>query len=419
MYCVMKNIYFKQNLKASSLTNAIFLCLMISIFCGCLVLIAHYQNMLNQKLEIEENLINNNTSCFHYFLSNIDKLEPNKSVQIDIFEDGILSFGLKKSWGFYDVLICKTVFKKDSAFSIALVGKNQDLKNRLALFVTDYNKPLKVSGNNNFIGDLKVPYGRVEQGYIGDFNNKLVSVIGDQKQSEKQIPKINKDLNLIDLNFKTLPISFYQDSVIFNSFKNETIKIDLTDINQLGDTKIKGNFILSSKKAIKISNTTQLEDVLIIAPKVVIKSGFKGNIQIIADQNVVIEENVNLKYPSSVYLKNDTNESIVTIGKKSKIAGGIVLTGNTLKGALKRKLIIQESAKIIGDVYCYGATQLQGEVIGTLYADKMFLKTETSDYENVIVNGNVNRDSLPKKFIRLPLFNTINKTSNYSVIKKL
>ncbi len=409
---------FKQNLKASSLTNAIFLCLMISIFCGCLVLIAHYQNMLNQKLEINEKLINTNKSSFDYFLANTEKLEPFKFKEIDLFEEEIPSFGLKKSWGFYDVLICKTRFKKDSVFSVALIGQNQDVKNKLALFVTDYDKPLKVSGESDFNGNLKVPNGRIEQAYIGDTKSNSVSILGSQEQSDSQIPKINKDLSLIDKDFKTVSISFFKENLVFNSFKDETIRIDVTGVSQLNNIEIKGNFILFSQRTITISNTTQLEDVLIIAPNVIVKSGFEGNIQIIAEQNVEIEEEVYLKYPSNIYVKNDTNESIVKIGKKSKIAGGIVVTGSTLKGALKRRLVIEESAIIIGDVYCYGATQLQGEIIGTIYTDKFFLKTKTADYENVIVNGTINRDSLPNNFIRLPLFNTLNKKSNYSVIKK-
>lgn len=414
----MNKLKSKQNLKASSLTNAIFLCLMISIFCGCLVLIAHYQNMLNQKLELNEKLININKCSFDYFLANIEKLDLFKFHEIDLFEEEIPSFGLKKSWGFYDVLICKTRFKKDSVFSIALIGQNQDVKNRLALFATDYDKPLKISGESDFNGDLKVPNGRVEQAYVGDTKSNSVSVLGSQEQSDKQIPKISKDLSLIDKDFKTVPISFFKDSTVFNSFKDKTIKIDITDVNQLSNTKIKGNFILFSQRTITISSSNQLEDILVIAPNVIVKSGFEGNIQIIAEQNVEIEDDVYLKYPSSIYVKNDTNESIVTIGENSKIAGGVVVTGSTLKGALKRRLVIEESATIIGDVYCYGATQLQGEIIGTIYTDKFFLKTKIADYENVIVNGSVNRDSLPNNFIRLPLFNSFNKKSNYSVIKK-
>jgi len=73
---------------------------------------------------------------------------------------------------------------------------------------------------------------------------------------------------------------------------------------------------------------------------------------------------------------------------------------------------------VYGTVYCFGRTQLQGSVFGTVYTDRFFLNTESSNYENVILNGAINRDSLPKEFIVLPLFNDPNYKENYDLVKE-
>ena len=138
-----------------------------------------------------------------------------------------------------------------------------------------------------------------------------------------------------------------------------------------------------------------------------------------ATKGVHIDREVELHYPSSIYINNDDDENTlqVYIGTNSILAGGIVLTGDSYRSSLNRLVTIDESAKVIGDVYCYGKTQLKGKVIGTVYTERFYLKTAASIYENYIVNGEVNKPALPEEFIGLPLF--ITENSNYELIKEL
>ena len=85
------NTFFKHitssssNIKASSLVNAIFICVIISIFCGCLVLISHYQNILNNQLNEQENTIYRNNSAFSYFINKIDFEEHYSKAELFIY----------------------------------------------------------------------------------------------------------------------------------------------------------------------------------------------------------------------------------------------------------------------------------------------------------------------------------------------
>ena len=418
-----KNVTYRvckeKYIKASSLINAIFICLIISIFCGCLVLISHYQNVLNNQLYDHEDLIYRNGSAFNYSINNIESISYNKIETIDVFEDGISSDIQKKNWGFYDVLVCKTNFKNDTITKVALIGQKENTNSNIALYVTDYDKPLKLSGKTKILGQIKIPNGRTEQAYINGQKGNAIQIKGTQLKSGNKLPKIEKSI-FIDIA-KTKPIllnTFNKHPIIINTFNEITKIIDLTGIKELNNIVCKGNIVLTSKNELKIANTAKLNDVIIMAPSVYIMRGFKGNIQIIAKDSVYVDEHVSLRYPSSIYIKNDSDKASIIINNNTIIAGGIVIDGDTFSGALNRSLTIHEKATVIGNVYCYGKTQLEGQVIGSIYTDKFFLKTKSSNYENVILNGLINRDSLSEHFIELPLFKNNLNEREYAVVKE-
>ena len=407
----------KAHYKASSLSNAIFLCLIISIVCGSLVLISHYQNVLNDKLEMSNHLISRNDSAFNHYMNNLETLAFNEETSLDVFDDGIYSFAEKKNWGFYDILIIKTIFKNDTISKIALVGEKKNDNDNLVLYATDYDKPLKLSGKTTIYGNQKVPNGKTEQAYINNQIGNDVVIRGKQRKSEDRLPKIDKTINMNIGNYEVVSIGSIEEDVFINGFEKETKVVDLNGVANLGDVTYKGNLILTSKRPIEIEATAILNDVLLIAPKVTIDSGFMGNIQIMAKEEVVVNEKAMLMYPSSIYVKNDIDSVSVNIKKGSKLAGGIVIDGNTYQGALRRKLTIGKEATVIGDVYCYGNTQVEGEIIGSIHSDRFFLKTKSSSYENVILNAIINRDSLPKDFVGLPLFENKGNKKEYVSIK--
>lgn len=408
----------KLLLKASSLINAIFVCIIVSAFCGCLVLISYYQNTLNNKLSSREDLINRNISSFNYFLNNSESIEYNKVKEIDVFDDGIKSYLEKKNWGFYDILVSKTVFKIDTITKIALVG-NIKTSDNFVLYVTDYDKPLKLSGNTKIIGDIKIPNAKTEQAYINGQKGNSIEIKGNQSKSDDKLPKITKDthLNVSDLAHFSID-KFNNKTAITNRFDTYTKVIDLNNTSSLRDITLKGNFILLSRNELEIDRSAKLSDVVIIAPQVKINSGFKGNIQIVSKEKVIVEENVSLLYPSSIYIKNDTDAVLVEIKSNSTIVGGIVINGNTYTNSLERKLTIEEGSTVVGNIYCYGSTQLKGNVIGSLYTDRFFLETDASNYENVVLNGSINKKTLPNNFVELPLFSSTLDKKRYAVIKE-
>ena len=329
----------KRHLKGASLTNAIFICVIISIFSGCLVLISHYQNILNATLYMQEDLLSKNENAFIYFINNSESIPYNKVQEQDIFEDGILSYFEKRNWGFYDILICETIFKNDTISKIALVGQKNKTQNAIALYVTDYDKPLKLSGKTKILGDIKIPNGKTDYAYINGQRGNSIKLIGRQLKSNDKLPKTEKEISLDVSNLPNLDInSFNEEPVFINRFDNPTKVINLDRTPALKNITCKGNLVLFSNNELEIGPSITLNDVIVMAPTVKIKSGFKGNIQIIAKQEVIVEENVSLMYPSSIYIKNDSHPVSVQINEHSMLVGGIVIDGNTYNNSSERKL---------------------------------------------------------------------------------
>ena len=408
-----------MNLKSASLINAIFVCLMVSIISSGLISISYYHKMFENKLESLEAHINRNESALNYYLNNKELVNSEGGIhEFDLFDDGIVSHVKKKSWGFYDVVTCKTEHKTDSIRKTVLVGYGNNKSKQLALYLTDYDKALKLSGATQITGTMFVPNGRTELAYINGNKGNSVVLKGSQKESKNRLPKLDKDVSIEVERYPFLTINALKEKAdLVNAFDAPTKVLDFRGIEHVKDVSFKGNFILYSNSVLSINASAVLEDIIVKAPVVNIAAGFKGTVQIIADTQVVVEDNVVLRYPSSIYIKNDEEDVSVVLNGNSKVLGGIVIHGNTYNNSLQRQLTISKDAMLIGDIYCYGRLQLDGSVLGSVYTDRFTLKTKSSSYENTILNGKIDNSKLPAFFVRLPLFNRAIDKSAYEVIK--
>ncbi|PHS04929.1 MAG: hypothetical protein COA88_13025 [Kordia sp.] len=405
-------------LKASSLLYAIFVCLIVSLLCGSLIIIFNYQYRLKQQYFLEEELVRASAANFLQVLNKDGAQESEGEVQF-ADERFTTSYTISK-WGFYNLVKTKTAFKKDTLYKVALIGSTAK-KEKIALYLSDLDKPLHVGGQTRIKGDVKISKYGVKLGFIT--NNSYTGtklVYGTVGVSEKRLPSLQLHDDNVTGNHKIVEVLLEElaGKSLYNSFHKPTVVVYADGVYDVRDISLSGNIILQSKDSVCIKNTAALNDILIKAPSVVFDDDFKGVVQVFAKRYVSLKKGVQLQYPSSIYIAHDSGDKIeILLEDKSKLAGGIVLTGDSYQSSLKRMVTIDKGALVIGDVYCYGKTQLKGKVIGTVYTDRFYLKTASSIYENHIVGGEINRLELPDNFIGLPLF--LNKNTNYELIKEL
>ena len=180
-----------------------------------------------------------------------------------------------------------------------------------------------------------------------------------------------------------------------------------------------GNIVLFSTKELEVDSTSQMTDIVLIAPRIIIKKGFKGEIQAFAIQSIIVEENCSLDYPSQLCViqseKNRYNPSdslIISIDKNSYVKGGILIKSSGLTSFVR----IENGAKAVGQVYCPGLVELMGEIEGTLYCRSFYLRTSRARYYNHLLDSRIDYTRLSKNFASMDLFN---ENTHKSVIKWL
>lgn len=407
-----------KKLKASSLLQAVFVCLLIGALCFGMLLMSSYNSLFQKRILQKTQLQLTNDSAIQLMLSNISKTKE-EVLQTNIFSDHIYSNMKVSDWGFYKVLSAKTYHKRDTVKKNVLVG--EIIKPTTALYVSDYDRVLNVAGNVTITGDIYIPKGILEKKNIhGEKTN--IKVQGIQKTSEERLPKLrNLDTKtaIESASISTFEVIEKQQTYVRTFDKATQVHIT-NDLSFLSGKTVKGNIIFQSEGTLVVRRNMKLEDVIIKAKKVVVEEGFSGNIQIIASTAVIIEDNVTLQYPSSILIQQPKDSANITIGKKSVLIGGIILNNMNHQTAQKSTLFIDDSATVVGTIYCYGVMELKGNVYGSVYADRLNTKTKEANYANLLMNAKIDISKLPENFIGIPLFDTNTEhVRTYETIKEL
>lgn len=404
--------------KAHSLLYAVYVCLLVAVLCGGLLLLSNLYNQLNLYFVTHESLYISNQSTVNYALGT--SLVADEAVLTEE-ETGIQSQFSVKNHGLLPLLLTQSFVKNDTIASVHFVGQKVANTNT-ALYMANFTQPLNLSGDVTLKGTVFMPTERSKESYINNKPNKI-SIKGEKNISEIQLPALSDKCKSIFESRNSYKTTFTaiekkSDSIYVNSFFNETIEFQLSTTT-LENKIIKGNFIISSNDSIYIRKNNILEDVIIIAPKVAIEAGFEGTIQVFAKESLTIEQEVTLNYPSVVALYNtkEDKNAFMLIEEEFKIAGLVMLFGNDLVHLDENTLEIKEKGKIMGTIYCTGILTLKSDVYGSVYTSKLNHKTTSSSYSNTLADITIDVTKKPKVFIDMPIFN--NKNNRYAIIKKV
>jgi len=400
--------------RAHSLLYAVYVCLIVAILCGALLYIATLYTSLNQFYNSREDLYLENNSALNYLLTIKEPVTDLVNEQTGIRSDYEI-----KPHGLLKVALVKSSLKNDTVSSGHFIGHYAS--KQMAVFLSGFSNPLSYSGNVVLIGDKKLPTLTLVQKSINNVPNKLTAS-GKIQLSERILPEINPDLKKQFEEEGTPGILLkdlekQKDSVYFNSFLNKTVKVQLVSPS-LQKVIMKGNFIIYAKDSIVIDKDNILEDVVIKAPVIRIKKGFKGNFQAFATKKIEVEEEVTLSYPSVLCIYNDSKqESRLRIGNQCSVYGAVICFGSPIQNIDANEIIFSENTRIIGDVYCTGKLMLKGKVFGSVYTNRFFSKTISGNYENCIIDAVIDVTKRPAYFISVPLFKNSNEI--YGVSKKV
>ncbi|QCK13764.1 hypothetical protein [Mangrovivirga cuniculi] len=349
-----------MKIKSSVLKISIIFFLLITILISFFISLTFLQKKIFINYKERSNLIRTN-------LNNITATESidfgsgvNNSINV---ENNYLDYGLFK--------VHKTFSKgtNNQLESFALKGNiNLDT----TLYVPFYKSSITIE-NSYLEGDVFISkYGFSYIGKTSNINKSLVP-----KESGREI--------IWSVKFKT-PVadstSAMKSDSVFNSFSNKTLRL-----YQNGAIRglYHGNIIIEGDHLILDQNSS-LNDCILIANKVTVKSGFEGSVQINSDE-VTLEGGSNLLFPSSIYQNVDAvNKLYINTG--SYFSG--VIVSNSSTGVI----IVHDNARIEGKLHSNNKLLCSGTINGSVYSRHLGKLVGKDTVLNSIKNGVIK--SLPQ-----------------------
>jgi len=410
---ILHRIKTQIRIKAFAMIYSIVVLIFISIICSSFIMLMYYHKLYVDVSLQREKLKADALSGINYFLCSPSIVADNETKTIELFDDENNKVELtRKKWGIFDLILSKALWQKHSYSMVAITGDNFSGTDKVALYLTDRNKPLGLCGDTKIKGTCYLPKAGVERTYIEGENfigSELIS--GTKMISDKKLPVFNeiKDFYAAvkagkyysDVDSVIEYENFHGDTIV-NSFIGKTIVLySANDIN-LDKKFLKGNIKVVSGKSVKVTKANELQDIIIFAPYINFSKEFSGRLQAYAGDSLSVDDETELNYPSVLGLidtRTDTIQPYILMKQKSKIAGLVFLYSETTPAVLKPYVKINKDALVCGQLISSSDIQLQGTVNGSVYCNRFILKTPSSYYENDLLDAMIDYTKLPKEFV--------------------
>lgn len=394
-------------LKAGSLAYAIAVSVIVAIICTMMILLAYMNRSYFIHTDWHDRLKDNAHSAISIGLTS----DSNEDFQEwkDLFEDGSDSVWIKKRrWGAYEVIFASAKHRNLEFSKTAIKAYTSEETKALALWLTDRNRPLQISGNALLKGNCSLPKKGLDRAYIEGKNyTRKELMYGEKSLSTSKLPEIDKEL--LDYWSKYLRKEYnQQDSLVdagkmekqlSHSFQKKTIIYHSSEEIDLRDIDLSGNILISSEKNIKVGEEVTLNQVILVAPIITLEKTRASSLHIIASDTVILGEDVEMEYPSSIIMKSTDQVPYLKISEGVNFRGCIVSAlGDLMRRTNNLSMEINEKAFLKGQVYCEGNFEHMGTIEGTVIANNFLLKTPSGIYENHLLNGKIDRTELSKNF---------------------
>ncbi len=422
-------------LKAGALQLTLFIMVVIALLLASFVLLVHIHKRFNLQTDFVTETIYNADKGINYSLNNSFTLNDTLSINLNDEDYKTLKVH-REFWGLFEKVTSTSTIKHKTFQKIALIGATQPKINRTVLYVEDNNKPLVLVGNTRIEGVTYLPKRGVKTGNISGNSYYGSKLIYGKTKTATKFPTLLTETNqhvktiynqVTTLNNKWQRIDLQFGKTYANSFsKSLQYVIDSNPI-VLNNVQLVGHIIVKSKTKIVVEPSATLKDVILIAPEIEIKNNVKGTFQCIATRTISVGKNCKLNYPSALVLneKKDVStlsstqtankEHNIKIGESSTIKGVVVFQGQPKTNNYKPQVIIENNAKVIGEVYCNQNLELRGSVFGSVFTANFIANQFGSVYQNHVYNATINVNELSQEYVGL----TFNNTKEKGVLKWL
>ncbi len=405
-------------IKAGTLLYAMFLIIISAIISSSFILINYYNSAyVLQTLKLEQ-LYKDANSGINYGLSLHEQIPINSKVEIDLFDDEQHKVVIEKThWGAFYILSAEATWRNKFFSKSALIGANINEGEKIALYLTNQNKPLSLAGNTEITGICYLPEAGVKRAYIEGLSFSGTKLINGKKLiSNKTLPPINEELIRENLNNFSLSFSendslmnyelFIEKDSIINTFQNKTLVLYAPLSITIENKVIEGNIIIKSDHEITVKPSATISNAILYAKGIIFEEDVAANVQLFAKDSIMIGENCQLNYPSVIALLGEgiaVNTRKIIVAQNVVIKGSIFLYNEIFDRKNQTLVSIGENSEVTGQIYSSELLELRGKVEGGVFCQKFLLKTPSSVYENHLMNTVINREELSEYFVGVPL----------------
>ncbi|MGY5351890.1 hypothetical protein ACXGQW_04900 [Wenyingzhuangia sp. IMCC45533] len=320
------------------------------------------------------------------------------------------------NYGSFRILNTSTVLANSRIRNYAFMGGKPS---ETSITLENHQFGLSISGTTRIEGNLKLPKEGIKAGFVNGryyYGNQLnyFGVVSPSKEKIAQPRNVTYLNDFITKDLRSYINELKPNLIYHNSFSLPTKVYRSSRSIHLKKLKISGNIVINSSEEIHVYETTNLEDVILMAPKIVIHQRTKGVFQAIATENILVERNVKMYYPSALVLKDINKTAKLEILENVNFMGIIMYLKNENKDFRSINIKISKGTTILGDIYCEGGLFITGATVdGSLKSKYLIHKTLGSTYINMLSDVRVSN----KKGYQL--FSGLSWEDNYKVMKWL
>lgn len=369
----------ERKIKSHALVLTITIATVVFIFISSFLLIEVYDKKFTSDFLKLDQEIHNLNSGQVLLLQEPDYFKEIRT--IDLGENNLIEISVF-DWGIYQLGKIKNISNERST-RVFFIGYSK--KDYHSIELQNTGSTLKFGGNTHVNGPIMCPYKYYEIANI--YSTPFTGNFG--KDTKALETEINYKLPFypinIDLTKSFTQIELNKDS-IFNSFNDSTLILSKIESNN-----VQGFILINSSSPITIRADQILKNVIIKAPVIHIESNFTGSAQFLANDSIVIADNVHLNFPSALIIDNQSLDGI----KMIKIGNSC-----TINGVVQIKDIDMNSDKVFfssgkncifnGELFIHGIAKIENiNVNGRICANRFITSHIQKTHYNTFIDSKI------------------------------
>ncbi|MET1260653.1 hypothetical protein ABV409_15000 [Flagellimonas sp. DF-77] len=394
-----------RKVKAGSLQLVLFVGAVIAVLLFAFLLIAHAHRIFNTQTDITVSMIQ---SCDRNMQQSLSKpFVPGRQTHTLGPEEGGMEISQETSyWGLLPLIKVSARKGKMDFVKVAFAGRKD--KARPALYLQERQRPLVVVGDAQIVGNALLPQRGVKPGNIaGKGYRGRQLVYGTISPSATRLPKTERlDQvwgDLASLPFEKGTLKLRQGLQVIRSFSAPPQLIEGGSL-VLDDVQLSGHIVIKADREIRVRASAKLNDLILIAPKIVIDPGTVGNFQAFASRSIVVGEKVRLQYPTVLQVTHrnkgpeNTMAPDIELKTGADVRGMVLFEGFGDTPSYKANIKIHENTLVQGEIYCTHRLELKGTVWGSVTTSGFIAMENGNSYQNHLFNGIIDSSRLPEAY---------------------